>query len=131
MIKKFHEAKISGTDKVTLWGDGSPHREFLYNEDLAEALIFLMKNRNACEIGEFINIGTGVDLTIRELSEAIKEIVYADTPGRQCIIEWDMSKPNGTPRKLLDVSRLKSMGWNAKTSLKDGINNAYRDFLTF
>jgi GDP-L-fucose synthase len=129
MIKKFHEAKITGTDIVTLWGDGSPYREFLYSEDLADALIFLMKNKNISDIGGLINIGTGVDLTIKELAELIKKIVYADTPGRQCIIEWDVTKPNGTSRKLLDISRIKSMGWYAKTELSEGIAKAYTDFL--
>jgi GDP-L-fucose synthase len=129
MIRKFHEAKISGTDKVTLWGDGLPFREFLFSDDLAEALLFLMEFRNASEIGELINIGTGADLTIKELAETINKIVYADKSGRQCTIEWDTSKPNGTPRKLLDVSKLSSMGWQAKISLKDGISIAYKDFI--
>jgi len=129
MIKKFHKAKISGTDKVTLWGDGSPYREFLFSADLADALLFLMDSQNASEIGELINIGVGADLTIKELAELIKQIVYADKPNKSCIIEWDTSKPNGTPRKLLNVDKLSSLGWKAKTSLKDGITAAYQDFL--
>jgi GDP-L-fucose synthase len=129
MIKKFHEAKISGTDKVTLWGDGSPYREFLYSDDLAEALLFLMNSKNASEIGELINIGVGTDLTIKELAEIVKKTVYADVPGKYCTIEWDTSKPNGTPRKLLDVGKLTSLGWKAKTNLIDGIGKAYKDFL--
>jgi GDP-L-fucose synthase len=129
MIKKFHEAKTSGTNKVTLWGDGSPYREFLFNDDLAEALLFLMNNKDASEIGELINIGTGKDLTIMELAETINKIVYSDKPDKSCGIEWDRSKPNGTPRKLLDVSKLAAMGWQAKTSLNDGINKAYQDYL--
>jgi len=129
MIKKFHEAKISGTDKVTLWGDGSPYREFLFSDDLADALLFLMDSKNASEIGELINIGVGDDLTIKELAELINQIVYADKPDKHCAIEWDASKPNGTPRKLLDVDKLSSLGWKAKTSLKDGITAAYQDFL--
>ncbi|MDR2942308.1 MAG: GDP-L-fucose synthase [Treponema sp.] len=129
MIKKIHEAKASGTDKVTLWGDGSPYREFLFSDDLAEALLFLMNSKNASEIGELINIGTGKDLTIKELAETISNTVYADKPDRHCSIEWDTSKPNGTPRKLLDVGKLTSLGWQAKTSLKDGISIAYKDFL--
>jgi GDP-L-fucose synthase len=129
MIKKFHEAKINGTDKVTLWGDGSPYREFLFSDDLAEALLFLMDSKNASEIGELINIGTGTDLTIKELAELINQIVYADKPNRSCGIEWDTSKPNGTPRKLLNVDKLSSLGWKAKTGLKDGIEKAYIDFL--
>ncbi|WP_041611084.1 GDP-L-fucose synthase family protein [Treponema primitia] len=129
LISKFHEAKISGKDIVTLWGDGSPYREFLYSEDLADAVVFLMQNKNAADIGEFINIGTGKDLSVKELADLIKDIVYSDVPGRTCLMEWDTSKPNGTPRKLLDVSQLHSMGWNAKTGLKEGINNAYSSFL--
>ena len=129
MIKKFHEAKTSETDKVTLWGDGLPYREFLFSDDLAEALLFLMNKKNASEIGELINIGVGTDLTIRELAELVNKIVYADEPNRHCEIEWDNSKPNGTPRKLLNVDKLLSLGWKAKTSLKDGISIAYRDYL--
>ena len=129
MIKKFHEAKSSGIDKVTLWGDGSPYREFLFSDDLAEALLFLMNTKNVSEIGELINIGVGTDITIKELAELISQIVYSDEPGRHCSIEWDKSKPNGTPRKLLNVEKLLSLGWSAKTSLKDGINIAYHDFL--
>jgi GDP-L-fucose synthase len=129
MIRKFHEAKISGTDKVTLWGDGSPYREFLFNDDLAEALFFLMNFINASENIELINIGTGFDLTIKELAELINKIVYADKPDRHCKIEWDKTKPNGTPRKLLDISKLKKMGWTAKIGLEDGISLAYQDFL--
>jgi GDP-L-fucose synthase len=129
MIRKFHEAKISGTDRVTLWGDGSPYREFLYSDDLADAVVFLMEQKNAQDIGEFVNIGTGTDLTIQALAELTAGIVYADTPGRTCAIDWDASKPNGTPRKLLDVSRLHNMGWKARTSLETGIVKAYSSFL--
>ena len=129
LIKKFHDAKISGTNRVTLWGDGSPLREFLYNEDLAEAMLFLMESESASEIGEFVNIGTGVDLTIKELAELIKQIVYHDKPDINCEIEWDTAKPNGTPRKLLDVGKLSSMGWRAKTELAEGIKMAYEHFL--
>jgi GDP-L-fucose synthase len=130
MIKKFHDAKISGTDKVTLWGDGSPYREFLYSDDLAEVLLFLMDSKNSSEIGELINIGTGTDITIKELAEIINKIVYADVPDKYCKIEWDTSKPNGTPRKLLDVGKLTSLGWKAKTNLTEGIGKAYKDFLS-
>jgi GDP-L-fucose synthase len=128
MIQKFHEAKISGKDHVNLWGDGSPYREFLYSEDLAEAVIFLMEHKDAVDIGEFINIGTGKDITIKELAEVIEQVVYNDAPGRNCTVRWDASKPNGTPKKLLDVSRLNSMGWKAKTELKEGIAKAYHAF---
>jgi GDP-L-fucose synthase len=128
MICKFHEAKTSGTDKVTLWGDGSPYREFLYSEDLADAVIFLMQNKSAEDTGEFVNIGSGADLTIKELAELTRRVVYADSPGRTCEIEWDYSKPNGTPKKLLDVSCLASWGWRAKTPLETGIALAYACF---
>ncbi|MDR0879027.1 MAG: GDP-L-fucose synthase [Treponema sp.] len=128
LIKKFHEAKTTGKDTVTLWGDGSPYREFLYSEDLADAVLYLMDNKEAADIGDFINIGVGTDIAVKELAETIRQIVYADAPGRTCRIEWDTSKPNGTPRKLLDVSRLHAMGWKAKTSLRDGIAKAYAAF---
>jgi GDP-L-fucose synthase len=128
LIRKFHEAKTSGRDAVTLWGDGTPYREFLYSEDLADAVVFLMEHKSAADIGEFVNVGAGQDLTIKELAEMIRRIVYADVPGLTCTIEWDTSRPNGTPRKLLDVSRLQAMGWRAKTGLEKGIMQAYRDF---
>jgi GDP-L-fucose synthase len=128
MLRKFHEAKVSGKDSVTLWGDGSPNREFLYSEDLADAVVYLMKNKDASDIGELVNIGTGVDLPIRELAELIRQIVYADAPGRICKVNWDTTKANGTPQKLLDVSRLHAMGWKAKTPLREGIETAYEDF---
>jgi GDP-L-fucose synthase len=129
MIRKFHEAKVSRRDRVTLWGDGTPRREFLYSEDLAEAAVFLMEQKNASDMGEFVNIGCGEDLTIKELAELIKKVVYVNAPGRVCTIEWDTAKPNGTPQKLLDVFRMKAMGWQAKTNLKEGIVKAYSSFL--
>jgi GDP-L-fucose synthase len=144
MIRRFHEAstaKKSGTKagasgeegadgtlteeaEVVLWGDGSPRREFLYVDDLADALLFLMERKNADEIGEFINIGTGEDVTINELASRIAKIT--DYRGE---IEWDTSKPNGTPRKLLDVSRMRDLGWVARTSLWEGLEKAYRWYL--
>jgi GDP-L-fucose synthase len=129
LIRKFHEAKMSGTDKVALWGDGSPYREFLYSEDLADAVVFLMENKDASDLGEFVNVGTGIELTIKSLAETVRSVVYADAPGRGCRIEWDTLKPNGTLRKLLDISRLATLGWRAKTDLVDGIALAYRDYL--
>jgi GDP-L-fucose synthase len=129
MIKKFHDAKITGTDKVMLWGDGSPRREFLYNEDLAEALLFLMNSKNAAEIGEFVNIGTGVDITIKELAAIIEQIVYAGELRKHCSIEWDASKPNGTPQKLLDISRITALGFSPKISLTEGIKLTYENFV--
>jgi GDP-L-fucose synthase len=134
LIRKFHEAKISGTDRVSLWGDGSPYREFLYSEDLADAVVFLMKNCNASDlhtpVGDFINVGTGVDLTIKELSEIIHKLVYADQPERKCTFEWDVSKPNGTSKKLLDISRILALGFIPKTDLIDGVGLAYADYVS-
>ena len=123
MIRKFHEAKFQG-GTVKLWGDGSPLREFLYADDLADAVVFLMENKDYAEIGEFVNVGTGIDCSIKELAETISEII-----GFSGDVEWDSSKPNGTPRKLLDVSRMTDLGWTAKTSLSDGIQRAYNWFL--
>ena len=129
LIQKFHDAKISGLDKVVLWGDGSPLREFLFVDDLASAVCFLMNTKNYNDIGEFINIGTGTDLSIKELSNMVRKIIYADKPERHCKIEWDTSKPNGTPRKLLDISKLSSLGWHAKIELSEGIRTTYSAFL--
>ena len=106
--------------QLTLWGTGSPRREFLYVDDLADAVLFLMNNYDAKDIGEFVNIGTGKDLTIKELAEMIKNIV-----GFKGKIEWNESKPDGTPQKLLDVSRLDKLGWRYKYSLKQGIEKDY------
>ena len=120
MIRKFHEAKLNGT-KVTLWGSGTPRREFLHVDDLAEACLFLMKNY---EGNEPVNVGTGTDVTIRELAELI-----ARTVGYEGEIVWDASKPDGTPRKWLDVSRLNEIGWSAEISLEEGLERTYRWFL--
>jgi len=122
LIRKFHEAKQTGRP-VVLWGDGSPFREFLYSDDLADAAVFLMEHKDYRDIGEFVNVGTGKDLPIKELAGMISEIV-----GYSGKIEWDTSKPNGTPRKLLDIGRLQNLGWEAKTILRDGIELAYLDF---
>ncbi|MDR0908557.1 MAG: GDP-L-fucose synthase [Spirochaetaceae bacterium] len=134
LIRKFHEAKISVTDKVILWGDGSPYREFMYSDDLANAVVYLMEHCNAEDLrndaGDFINIGTGKDMPIKELAELICGIVYKDAPGRICEIEWDASKPNGTPKKLLDISRLNMLGFKSGTSLEEGIRKAYNDFVS-
>lgn len=123
LIRKFHEAKQAG-GSVVLWGDGSPFREFLYSDDLADAAVYLMEQKDYRDIGDFVNVGTGKDIPIKELAEMISEIV-----GYKGEIEWDTSKPNGTPRKLLDISRLQNLGWEAKTVLRDGIELAYRNFL--
>jgi len=123
LIRKFHEAKMKG-GPVILWGDGSPLREFLHSDDLADAAIFLMENKDAEDIGEFVNVGTGEDLAIKDLAELVAKIV-----GYTGEIIWDTSKPNGTPRKLLDVSRLTALGWKNKIKLEEGIKSAYDDFV--
>ena len=122
LIRRFHEAKEAGLSSVTCWGDGSPLREFLYVDDLANLCVFLMNNYSG---NETVNAGTGKELTIKELTEKVAAVV-----GYEGEILWDPSKPNGTPRKLLDVSKTKAMGWEAKTSLEDGIRLTYQDFLT-
>ena len=121
MIRKFHEAKDKGASEMTLWGTGSPMREFLHADDLAEACLFLMENYNESEL---VNIGTGEDVTIKNLAALVKQIV-----GFQGEIIWDTSKPDGTPRKLMDVSKLHGLGWHHKIALEDGIKLAYQDFL--
>lgn len=132
IIRKFHEAKVSGKNEVVLWGDGSPYREFLYSRDLAEAAIFMMNNFDAQDLrtpeGDFINVGTGKDITIKELAETIHQVVYADMQNKECKIIWDNSKPNGTPRKLLDITRLKNLGYEPSTAFLDGLNETYRIF---
>ncbi len=121
MIRKFHEAKEKGASEMTLWGTGSPMREFLHADDLAEACLFLMENYNESEL---VNIGTGEDVTIENLAALVKQII-----GFQGEIIWDTSKPDGTPRKLMDVSKLHGFGWHHKIALEDGIKLAYQDFL--
>ena len=130
LIAKFHEAKASGTDCVTLWGDGTPLREFLFSADLAEAAVLVMERLSAAEVGEFINIGSGEEVSIARLAEIVRGVVYADAPGRSCAIEWDASRPGGTPRKLLDSSRIRALGWQPTTKLADGIVVAYADYLS-
>ncbi len=131
MIRKFDDAKKSGKDEVLLWGDGSPLREFLYSEDLADAVVFLMENCNAKDLlpESFVNVGTGEEHTIKEIAEMVKNVVYADCPDRNCKINWDSTKPNGTPRKLCDVSKLSALGWKAKMDFKCGIELSYKDYL--
>ena len=122
LIRRFHEAKEAGAESVTCWGDGSPLREFMYVDDLANLCVFLMNNYSG---NETVNAGTGKELTIRELTELVAKVV-----GYTGKIEWDTSKPNGTPRKLLDVSKAKALGWTYKTELEDGIRLTYEDFLS-
>ncbi|MBR5968710.1 MAG: GDP-L-fucose synthase [Lachnospiraceae bacterium] len=120
-IRRFHEAKVAGAEEVVCWGDGSPLREFLYVDDLAELAVFLMNNYSG---NETVNAGTGKEITIKALAELIAGII-----GYEGKISWDPSKPNGMPRKLLDVSKATALGWTYKTELKDGIRLAYEDFL--
>ena len=121
LIRRFHEAKLEGLPAVTCWGDGSPLREFLYVDDLANLCVLLMNHYSG---NETVNAGTGRELTIRELTERVARIV-----GYEGEILWDTSKPNGTPRKLLDVSKARALGWEARTPLDEGIALAYADFL--
>lgn len=121
LIRRFHEAKMAGLESVTCWGDGSPLREFLYVDDLANLCVFLMNHYSG---NETVNAGTGKEITIKALAELVARIV-----GYKGKIEWDTTRPNGTPRKLLDVSKATHLGWTYKTELEDGIHMAYLDFL--
>lgn len=122
LIRRFHEAKESGLKEVTCWGDGTPMREFLYVDDLADLCVFLMNNYSG---NETVNAGTGKEISIKDLTILVAKVV-----GFKGEIKWDTSKPNGTPRKLLDVSKSASLGWSYKTELEDGIRLSYEDFLT-
>jgi GDP-L-fucose synthase len=134
MIRKMHEARESGRSEVVLWGTGTPRREFLYSEDAADACVYLMQlddakldslaRSSAAQYPYLFNVGCGEDLTIRELSELIAQIV-----GFQGKLNFDTSKPDGTPRKLLDVTRLKELGWAPRVALREGLRLTYRDFL--
>jgi GDP-L-fucose synthase len=122
LIRKFHEAKEAGRNEVTAWGTGTPRREFLHVDDLADACAFLL---NASAPPDWLNVGTGTDVTIRELTELVAQVV--GFTGR---IAWDTSKPDGTPRKLMDVSKLAALGWKAKIGLHEGIERTYRSYLS-
>jgi GDP-L-fucose synthase len=134
LIRRFHEAKLANAPSVTVWGSGTPKREFLYSEDMADACVYLMnlpddkfvplleQDRND-GLPPLMNIGVGHDLSIRELAETVKDVV-----GYQGTLEFDASKPDGTPRKLMDVGRLNAMGWKATTDMRSGLETAYRDF---
>jgi len=121
LIRKFHEAKEAGRPEVAAWGTGSPKREFLHVDDLADACAFLLRMENPPDL---INIGTGTDVTIRELTELVAEVT-----GFSGKIVWDSSKPDGTPRKLMDVSKLSALGWKAKIALRDGVRLTYASYL--
>jgi GDP-L-fucose synthase len=121
MMRKFHDAKAAGGEEVVIWGTGTPRREFLHVDDLADACLFLMEHYNA---SEHINVGTGEDLSIRELAEMVREIVH---PAARLVFDTD--KPDGTPRKLLDVSRLHQLGWRHTIELRQGITDTYEWFV--
>jgi GDP-L-fucose synthase len=125
LIRKMHEAKARGDKEIVVWGTGTPHREFLCSDDMADACVYLMERCNAAEVGEFVNIGVGSDITIRELAELVAKVV-----GFEGALVFDTSKPDGTPRKLLDVARLSALGWRARIPLEDGVKAAYQDFLS-
>ena len=122
MIRKFHDAKLNGNTPVTLWGSGTPLREFLHVDDLADAIVFAMK---ADHLDDYLyNVGFGSDLTIKELAETIQKTV-----GHEGEIIWDSSKPDGTPKKLMDSSKFRSLGWSPKIDLEKGIKSTYKWFL--
>ena len=124
LIRRMHEAKTQHQAEVAIWGSGSPWREFLFSSDLADACVFLMERCNAADLGEFVNIGFGQEITIRKLAELVAEVV-----GFNGKLTCDTSKPDGTPRKLLDITRMKALGWEAQTGFREGIQQAYDDFL--
>jgi GDP-L-fucose synthase len=122
LIRRFHEAKVAGVKNVVVWGTGTPRREFLYVDDMADACVHLMKTYSSADL---VNIGTGEDITIAEFARVVAEIV-----GYSGEISFDSARPDGTPRKLLDVSRLARLGWRATTSLHDGLKRAYAAYLS-
>lgn len=122
LIRRFHEAKVEGRGEVVCWGDGSPLREFLYVDDLADLCVFLMNHYSGSET---VNAGSGVEITIKDLTELVARVI-----GYEGSILWDQSKPNGTPRKLLDVSKAAALGWKYHTELEEGIRRTYQDFLS-
>jgi len=124
LIRKMHEAREAGRASVEIWGTGAPRREFLYSDDLADACVFLLENASAAELGEFANVGCGEDVSIGELAALVARVV-----GFRGELVFDPARPDGTPRKLLDVSRMRAMGWRPTVGLEEGIGRAYRDFL--
>jgi GDP-L-fucose synthase len=125
LIRKFHEAKMNNADSVEIWGSGTPKREFLHVDDMADACVFLMENYGYKEIGTFVNIGCGKDITIAELAEMIKEIT-----GFKGKLHFNRDKPDGTPQKLLDLSKMINLGWEARISLYNGIRNTYEWYVS-
>ena len=121
LMRKFHEAKLAGQSDVTIWGTGSPRREFLHVDDLADACVFLMDHYDG---EQHVNVGTGVDVTIKELAEMVGQVVHPNSR-----LVFDTTKPDGSPRKLLDVNKLAGIGWAASTGLADGIRSTYEWFL--
>ncbi|MCL2332406.1 MAG: GDP-L-fucose synthase [Actinomycetia bacterium] len=129
LIAKFDDAKRTWARRVTLWGDGSPLREFLWSDDLADAALFLMQRYTAADIGGWINVGSGEELSIAALANQVRAVVYANASvGTPPEIVWDTSRPNGTPRKLLDSSRIQALGWYATMPLAEGLRHVYRDY---
>ncbi len=124
LIRRTHEARVSGQNELVVWGSGTPRRELMHVDDLASACVFALQRLNASDIGECINVGTGIDLTIREIAETVMEAV-----GYKGRIVFDTRKPDGTPRKVLDVSAMSRLGWSARIPLQEGIASAYQDFL--
>lgn len=127
LLRRFHEAKVNNLSEVVIWGTGNPLREFLFSDDMARACVFLMQNYNEFREtrgGEHVNVGSGIEVSIRELAETLKDVV-----GYQGKLTFDLTKPDGTPRKLLDVSKLHRMGWKHEVELREGIKLAYDDFL--
>lgn len=124
LVRRLHEAKAAGAPEVVIWGSGNPRREFMSSDDLADACVYLMRHKSAADVGEFVNVGSGKDVSIRELAQAIQRVVgYA---GR---LVFDTSKPDGSPQKLLDISRLTALGWSARDDLETGLRSTYQDFL--
>lgn len=121
LLRRFHEAKVGRKERVVVWGSGTPLREFLHVDDLADAVVFLMEGYSGLD---HVNVGSGKEVSIKELAELVKEVV-----GFEGELAWDSSKPDGTPRKLMDSSKLKELGWEAKISLKDGLKDTYKWYL--
>lgn len=123
LIRRIHDAKTANQPEVAIWGTGAPRREFMSSDDLADACVYLMRHKDASEVGEIVNVGTGQDISIRELAQAIRGVI-----GYEGRLQFDPSKPDGAPRKLLDVSRLAHLGWRARDDLVAGLSTAYKDF---